>query len=195
MNKLSKKKSLEKKLAFVALLLAVFAIFAGKPINYIDYPDWKIRESTVEGNELKLISVTLLADWFKEKRDDFILVDLRGREKFDLYHIPEAVRFPDVMNLSLAEKTKIVVYADDEKLPDNQWNDVSEKFVNEIFLLDSGMEMWRRIILFPDVTKMIIEDEKQIKKIANTSRYFGGNPKLPQKFLPKSSNKYLREGC
>lgn len=58
---------------------------------------------------IKLIPVTALADWLMKKRDDFILVDMRPKENFDSYHIPEAVNFIDDLTFYSEEKPTFIL--------------------------------------------------------------------------------------
>jgi rhodanese-related sulfurtransferase len=195
MKMFSKINTIEKKLASAAMLLAALALIAGHPVNFIEYPDYDIKDITIEERHIKLISVTALANWITEKRNDFIIVDMRSNELFDKYHIPDAINLEKNTDLQSAGKLKLIFYNGGESIPANINSIFSNNNESGIYILDGGMDMWKRIILFPDLTHMKVNDKKQIEKIVSTSRYFGGRPKLPQRMQPKSSDKYLREGC
>lgn len=107
-----------------------------------------------------------------EKRDDFILVDMRPKENFDSYHIPEAVNFTDDLTFYSEEKPKVIFYSAYKSFADDRRKILKNKFNGKIYLLSGGMKMWKEIILFPDITRMIIKDKKQIEKIVSISRYF-----------------------
>ncbi len=195
MKYLSKINTVEKKLAAAAFLLALLALIAGTPVNFIQYPGWEIRETTIDEENINLISAPALANRIKEKKGDFIVIDLRQKETFDRYHIPDALSFSDSLKIDTEVKNKIVFY-DEENINPGYAKTIFKNYPDEkIYMLDGGMEMWKKLILFPDITHMTVTEKREIEKIAATSRYFGGRPKLPARLKPKNTGKYLREGC
>lgn len=189
--------TLEKKLALVALLLAVFAAVAGNPYKPFEMPSKTIEERDVEGKLVKFLDALLLAEWIMEKRDDFHLIDLRSKKEFDEYHIPHAFNIPQVTlkREMLQGKEKIVFYVQDEEFPHAAWKLFSEKSDAEILVLNGGLDKWREDVLFPDLVRISVRDEKFAQMMKRTSLYFGGTPKIGQDPKKRLQKKYLREGC
>ena len=81
-------KLIQRILAVTALILATLAAITGSPFEKSNYPDWDIKNINIDGEETTIISVTELAKWIIEKKNDFLIIDLRSEEKYKKYHIP-----------------------------------------------------------------------------------------------------------
>jgi rhodanese-related sulfurtransferase len=189
--------TLNKKLALVAVLLAVFAAVAGNPYKPYEKPSKTIEEIEVERNLVKFLDALLLAEWIMEKRDNFHLFDLRSKKEFDEYHIPHAFNLPQVSlkREMLQGKEKIVFYVQDKEFPHVAWKSFSEKSDAEILVLKGGLDKWREEVLFPDLVRIGVRDEKFAQMMKRTSLYFGGTPKIGKDPKKRLQKKYLREGC
>ena len=74
-------KSHVKVLAFITILLAIFAAVAGSPYRISIQPVSTSEEFKIDGKTVEVIDVHELADWIMDKRDDFLLIDSRSMIK------------------------------------------------------------------------------------------------------------------
>ena len=81
-------KSFKKSLIVVTLILALLAMIVGNPNHKEDYPDWNFKSSEINLFTLSEISVTELARWIMNKRNDFIIIDSRSEIENLNYQIP-----------------------------------------------------------------------------------------------------------
>ena len=106
--------NLNKKLALIAIVLAVTALIIGSPTD-----ETKV---TLNPNELALmiskgadhIEVEELADWIIQGKIDYRLLDLRDEISFKEYHIPTAenVQIENLMTYPIERNEKIILYSD-----------------------------------------------------------------------------------
>lgn len=208
--------SLNKKLALIAVILGVIAIFAGDPYGgtTIKVNEKDIALSTV-GNADK-VSVTELADWIIKGKSDFELVDLRSEEKFNEYTIPgsQCIPLPQISSSDLLRNQKIVLFSDDNVAASQAWFILKSKKYKGVYILDGGLEAWKDKVLFPKAPLNGNKEElAQFEKMKEVAKYFGGSAqtdssitetkqqvKLPTTVTaPKSTaptgKKKKREGC
>ena len=209
--------SLNKRLALVALLLGVIALFAGNPYGGITIKvnEKDIALSTV-GNSDK-VSVTELADWIIKDKSDFELVDLRSEEKFNEYSIPNAQCIPLVQlsNSELRRNQKIIFYSNNDVAASQAWFILKSKNYKGVYILDGGLNAWKEKVLFPKTpVNGSKEDLAEFEKLKEVAKYFGGQAqtdssiaqtkteiKLPtsntniQKNTAPKGKKKKREGC
>lgn len=217
MKKFFSNLSLNKRLALVALLLGLIALFAGNPYGgtTIKVNEKDIALSTV-GNSDK-VSVTDLADWIIKNKSDFELVDLRSEEKFNEYSIPNAkcIPLPQISSSDLRRNQKIIFYSDDDIASSQAWFILKSKNYNGVYILDGGLNAWKEKILFPKTpVNGSKEDIAQFEKMKEVAKYFGGQAqtdssvaqtkteiKLPTSNVNKTTTtaptgkKKKREGC
>jgi len=217
MKKLFSNLSLNKRLALVALLLGVIALFAGNPYGGITIKvnEKDIALSTV-GNSDK-VSVTELADWIIKDKSDFELVDLRSEEKFNEYSIPNAQCIPLVQlsNSELRRNQKIIFYSNNDVAASQAWFILKSKNYKGVYILDGGLNAWKEKVLFPKTpVNGSKEDLAEFEKLKEVAKYFGGQAqtdssiaqtkteiKLPtsntniQKNTAPKGKKKKREGC
>ncbi|UCE05638.1 MAG: YeeE/YedE family protein, partial [bacterium] len=185
--------TLNKKLALLAVVPAIFATVVGNPSKTtITY-----KEAMIDENLVKYVDVQQLAEWIMDKQDNFSLIDLRSKWKFEQYHIPFAqnITSNSLANETVPERGKIIIYGQDETLPKGDWQILKDIGFENVYLLRGGLNEWLDKVIFPDLTKMGVRDENVIERIKKTSWYFGGKPKLREKDKSKFPKKYRREGC
>ena len=209
--------SLNKKLALIAAILGVIAIFAGNPYGgtTLKVNEKDIALSTV-GNSDK-IAVTDLADWIIKNKSDFELIDLRSEDKFNEYTIPGARNIPlkQIPSSDLLRNQKIILFSDDNIAAAQGWFILKSKNYKGVYILDGGLEAWKDKVLFPKAPSSgSKEDLAQFEKMKEVAKYFGGEAqtdgtvsenkqqiKLPtpdvntQKTTAPTGKKKKREGC
>lgn len=167
-----------KVLSAVAFILAFIAVFAGGP-----YPkDIVETEITIGDITFNYIQPEELAAKIMKRKKDFILLDLRSKEKYNKYHIPFA------NPKKITSKPLILVFDKDTK-PET----VMQHYPSKLKILFGGMQRWKQKVLFPDISRMRKLSDEQLNQIRKTSRFFGGKPlnDIPN---PKD-RKFSREGC
>ncbi len=179
MKKFISELSSPKKLALIAVLLGVIAVFAGSP-----YLGSKVKVNTKElalstVNNSDKINVLELADWIIKDKSDYTLVDLREEKEFTEYFIPTAVNIPleTLPEAGLLRNQKIILYADNNLEAAQAWFILKSNDYRGVYLLDGGLENWKNEVLFPklaaDATAEQVADFEKIKEIC---QFFGGVP-------------------
>jgi hypothetical protein len=217
MKKLFANLSTNKKLGMLALALGMIALFAGSPYggSFINVNEKELALSTVNNSDK--ISVTELADWIIQGKQDFELVDLRPPEKYNEYAIPNAQCIPLVQlpESDLLRNQKIIFYSDDDVAASQAWFMLKSKGYKGVYILDGGLNTWKENILFPKAPISGSKDDlAQFEKMKEVSKYFGGQAQTdssvaelkPSFQLPTSTTgvqktgnapvkKKKREGC
>lgn len=210
--------NLNKKLALIAIVLAVTALIIGSPTNKTNV--------TINPSELALmiskgadhIDVEELADWIIQGKIDYRLLDLRDEKSFNEYNIPTSENVPlaNLMNYSIERNEKIILYSDGGIHSSQAWFLLKSRRFKSAYFIIGGLDEWKDKILFPaapvDSTK---ESLAQFNKMKEVSKFFGGAPvetastttekvKAPALTMPKiqtttpvngNTKKKKKEGC
>lgn len=169
--------SLNKRLASIAIILGLVALFAGDPYGgtTIKVNEKDLVLSTV-GNADKVL-VTDLADWIIKGKSDFELIDLRSEDKYNEYTIPgsQSIPLPQISSSDLLRNQKIVLFSDDDVASSQAWFILKTKKYKGVYILDGGLEAWKEKVLFP---KAPVNDSKddlaEFEKMKEIAKYFGG---------------------
>lgn len=177
MNKYFFNLSTNKKLGLIAFLLGTFALFAGNPYGGRTFKvnEKELALSTINNSDK--VDVTNLADWIIQAKADFELVDLRSKEKFNEYAIPNAQSIPLVQlpEADLLRNQKIIFYADDDIAASQAWFIFKSKGYKAVYILDGGMNSWKEKVLFPKEPINASDEQLALfEKMKEVSKYFGG---------------------
>jgi len=178
MKKFFSNLSTPKKLAFVALVLGIVALFAGSPYSgsQVKVNTKDLALSTVKNSDK--VKPLELADWIIQGKADYTLVDLREEDQYNQYFIPTAVNIPLVQidESDLLRNQKIILYTDDDVNAAQAWFILKSKNFNGVYLLDGGLKKWQDDVLFPKLAvNASKEDVAEFEKIKEISKYFGGS--------------------
>ena len=215
MKKFFSELSTPKKLALVAMILGLIAVFAGSPYvgSTITVNAKDIALTTVKNSDK--VNVLELADWIIKSKSDYTLVDLRDEKVFNEYFIPTAYNIPleTLPQAGLLRNQKIIFYADNNLEAAQAWFILKSNDYKGVYILDGGMEKWKDEVLFPklaaDATPEQVAEFEKRKEIC---KFFGGVPqtgstetvdrqvKLPTPQITVQPNvvkpkKKKREGC
>ena len=211
--------STPKKLAALAVLLAVFALIIGNSGNK--------NKINVNAKELALAAIkdqdkinqTTLADWLIKDKLDFILVDLRPEKEFEEYSIPNSinVKMEDLLNSDLKRNQKIILYGNDDVTSAQAWFILKSSDYKGVYILNGGFNSWKNEILYPKRSASLSpEDSIKFEMIRQVSLHFGGTPQilntestsnvvappsskvvpnLPRVTIPSGTTKKKKEGC
>lgn len=215
MKKFFSNLSTPKKLALVALMLAIIAVFAGSPYlgSEVKVNTKDLALSTVKNSDK--IEPIELADWIIKGKADYTLVDLRNEDQYSQYFIPTAVNIPlpQIDESDLLRNQKIILYADDDVNAAQAWFILKSKNFKGVYILDGGLKEWNNQVLFPKLAVNASKEEiDQFEKVKAISNYFGGSAQtdstqvsetkvnLPTPQVTSQSNvsktkKKKREGC
>jgi hypothetical protein len=178
MKKLFFELDLKYKLAIIAVLLGVVALFAGNPYGgttiKVNVKD--IALSTVKNSDK--INPVDLADWIIQGKADYILVDLRPAEKYSEYTLPEAENIPlvELPNSDLLRNQKIILFADDEVAAAQGWFILKAKNYKSVYILEGGLNGWKDKVVYPKVPANPSKEElAKLEKMRVVAQYFGGD--------------------
>jgi rhodanese-related sulfurtransferase len=177
MKNLFSKLSLKQKLALIAILLGIIALFAGNPF---DNEEVKVNVKDLALSTVKdadKIKPETLADWIIQGKADYVLIDLRNPEEFEKYSLPEAENIPlaTLPDAELYRNQKLILYADDNLRAAQGWFILKSKGFKSVYILDGGLEGWKNDVLFPKLSSNPTKDELQnFEKKKAIAKYFGG---------------------
>lgn len=178
MKKLFSELDLKYKLALIAILLGVVALFAGDPYdgNSVKVNVKDIALSTVKNSDK--INPVDLADWIIQGKADYILVDLRTPDKYSDYTLPESENIPlvELPNSDLLRNQKIILFSDDEVAAAQGWFILKAKKYNSVYILEGGLNGWKDKVVFPRIPANPTKDQlAEMEKKRMIAQYFGGD--------------------
>jgi len=179
MKKFFSELSTPKKLALIAFILGLIAVFAGSPYvgSTITVNAKDLVLSTVKNSDK--IDVIELADWIIKSKSDYTLVDLRDEKEYTEYFIPTAVNIPleTLPEAGLLRNQKIILYADNNLEAAQAWFILKSKDYKGVYILDGGLEKWKDEVLFPKLASDASADQiTEFEKIKEICQFFGGAP-------------------
>ncbi len=169
--------STPKKLALLALLLGITAIFAGSPYmgSKVKVNTKELALSTVKNSDK--VKPLELADWIIKSKADYTLVDVRSGDQFSEYNIPTSINIPlpELPESDLLRNQKIILYSDDDIAAAQAWFILKSKNFKGVYILDGGLKNWQNEVLFPKLaTNASKEELEQFEKRKAISEFFGG---------------------
>jgi len=195
--------SLNKKLAGLAFILSVLAMV----ISLIFPGSASPKRASIE---IDYISVLDLATDIRN-REPVRLIDLREDSGFIAFHIPtaESYTLTNLLNLEINSSMKTVLYSGEDNISEQAFYLLAGKGIDNVFVLNGGVQDWYDRILYPKIPKIIPEDFESFNtQIKSLSAYFGGrsvyvdegNPLNFYKGFGESSpsnktKKLVRMGC
>ncbi|NWG29857.1 MAG: rhodanese-like domain-containing protein [Ignavibacteriaceae bacterium] len=215
MKKFFSNLSTPKKLALLALLLGITAIFAGSPYmgSKVKVNTKELALSTVKNSDK--VKPLELADWIIKSKADYTLVDVRSEDQFSEYNIPTSINIPlpELPESDLLRNQKIILYSDDDIAAAQAWFILKSKNFKGVYILDGGLNNWQEKVLFPKLTANASKEElEQFEKRKSISEFFGGQaqtgseqvsetkvnlptPKVTSQSTGTKTKKKKREGC
>ena len=174
-----KKLTLNKKLAFTAMLLGFLALFLGNPYkgNLVSMDTKEL--GIIVQKEVDHISAETLADNIIQGKMDFRLIDLRTEKEYNEYHIPQAenITITGLEKADLPKNEKIIIYSEGGIHSAQAWMLLRAKGYKGVYMLFGGLEEWKDKILFPKLPENASQEQaSKFEKIKEVSKYFGGSP-------------------
>jgi len=189
--------TLNRALASIGLLLGLLAALAGTPDDATsDSSDVDVN-AILAGRRVEMIHARTLAEWVMEKRNEYPVVDLRSARDYERYHIPFAVGVRQWIteNTGGEFEEPMVVYAQGALLQEDSSSYPDSESGELIYVLQGGLEEWKRTVLFPDLSDIDRLAEEDVKRILRVSLFFGGNPGPGGRGKARPEILYDREGC
>jgi rhodanese-related sulfurtransferase len=170
-------KTINSKLAALAVVLGVIALFVGNPMkNNAKVNLYEISQK-IEESKSK-VSPETLAEWIIAQKADFALVDLRDEKQFNEYHITQAenIQLQKLIKSNLPKTQKIILYSDNDGFVSAQaWFLLISKNYNNVYVLDGGLDKWKKNVLFPSLSATANSEEKaKFEKMKEVCKFFGG---------------------
>lgn len=180
-------------LAILALIGGLCAAFTKHAEQNQLYPDWKFRTERIDGEKIRYVSASHLADLLYSKNQDIIIFDARKWEAYESYHIPRALIYdPGIGEKAGIGPGIIIVYGTEE---DDRLYELVEELPGRVKVLEGGLEAWYSQVLFPDFLSYRIRNRDQLDHILRRSRFFGGEPQNTQVLNIQARESMYREGC
>ena len=208
--------TLQRKLALLAFLLGLVALFVGSPYQgNRAVVDAKALAIDI-GSESDHITATELADWLIAERADFRLIDLRDEQEYAEYHIPTAenVVVASLTDYPLMRNEKILLYSNGGIHASQAAILLRAQKYKAVYTLLGGLNAWKDEVLFPSLPADATPDQMaHFEKMKQVARHFGGAaqtgvgeakvetpsvlPKLemPTQTQPMPRKQKAREGC
>jgi len=173
------KPSLETRLAMIALLLGVGAIFGhiteGETLRI--HPQ---ELAAIVETEVDHVDVRELADWIMQSKTDYRLIDVRDPVSYAEYHIPTAENagITNLVEYPLTRTEKIVLYSNDGLHSAQAWFLLKAKGYPGVYILFGGLRAWKDEILFPTLSSDALDEElATFEERRFVSDFFGGTPR------------------
>ncbi|HUQ19042.1 MAG TPA: rhodanese-like domain-containing protein [Gemmatimonadaceae bacterium] len=180
MSDLFATRSVIRLLAGLALLLGVFAAFAGDPDKAVNRGvDVRQLAATVTSEDDHVTAVEL-AGWIKERRPNLRVIDVRDSSEFDAYHIPTAERLDltHLVDAHFGSNETVVLYSEGGAHAAQGWVFLRALGHQHVYFLRGGLREWLDEVMNPVVREGTTESARaEFTKVAALSRYFGGVPR------------------
>lgn len=205
-----------KRIGILGILLGIISIFLRSPFDKVNTSINAKEMSMISADDIGTIKVAELADDIIKSKYDYRLIDLRKTEKYSKYNIPssENIQVDQILKSDLARNENILLYSDNDIESAQAWFLLKSNNYNGVNILKGGLISWQEDILFPACvceTNPSVEQTHKHNKLAEISKYFGGNMqsgnvseskmKMPELKAPtsiklkKTKGKKKREGC
>lgn len=137
-----------------------------------------------------------VADWIIQGRNDFLLVDLRGKSAFDAKHIPGAIQLEqdkvddERVVASFPDYKTLVFYDASGQVKPEQLAPVFQRGLH-VMVLQGGFEGWEQQVL----TAPEEADGPAAAKRVAVSKYFRGESALgtPKELKEISAEQYIKQ--
>jgi hypothetical protein len=180
-------------LAILALIGGITAAFTRHAEHNQLYPDWRFRVERIDGEKIRYISASHLANLLYSKHQDIIIFDARKWEAYESYHIPQSLMYdPAIGQKAGVRPGIIIVYGTGE---DEGVKELLGELPGRVYVLEGGLEAWNSQVLFPDFLNYRIRNGDQLDHILRRSRFFGGEPQNTQVLNIQARESRYREGC
>jgi len=164
----------DRALARLAVVMAVSALF-------LDLRSSAAAWSTPETNIARdYISAPDLADRIVGGDASLRVVDLRGRQDFELLHVPGATHMTlaDLEREDMPRDARIVLYADDEARAVKGLRLLRTRGHTSVVMLREGVGEWIGRVIEPRLaTDATAAERAEFDRGAQLSRFFGGMPR------------------
>ena len=200
-----------------SLLFILGMILAFSPIEKMSNCQMDINQLL---NELQhshyYISPDDLAAKIIDKEPGFVVVDIRSKEDFDKYHIPNSLHVPvkDILTnedlKNLQEDNNLILVSNGNTLASQVWLLLKENNFKDVYVLQGGMNHWVDVFAHPQKPTGTFTDEElfryEFRKAAGPvmmgSKIAAGDTKKKERkiskpvFRAKKKKKpKLDEGC
>ncbi len=176
-------------LATAAFVLGLAALVAGSPYREMSDRVWA---PAPDGS----VSALVVAQWLRERKTGLRVVDLRGPEEYEQFHLPRA----EPLRAFEPGETVVVYGADslEARLAAQRLRDAG---IDTAYYLADGVAAWFTDVLNPTLSPDASPGERAAwERVAELSRYFGGLPRIvsrgaAQRSTAEVMRRTMRRGC
>jgi rhodanese-related sulfurtransferase len=167
-------------LAGAAAVLAIGALAAGDASGAGAAVDVERLARIVEAEEDHVTALELAA-WIRDGRPGLRIIDVRGAEDFDAFHLPTAE------NRSLTRLARdrftsdetVVLYSEGGTHAAQGWFFLRARGVERVYFLRGGLYEWMTEVMSPTLAADATPARRaEFARAAALSRYFGGVPRV-----------------
>jgi len=180
-NRPSFTRSLEFRLATLALVLGVVAAIIGDPTSGSTIRINADELARMAEGNVDRIDVRELGDWIIQQRSDYRLVDVRGEEGYAEYHIPtaEPVAISELIDYPLGRDELVILYSDNDIRAAQAWFLLKANGFAGAYMLEGGLNAWKDRVLFPTLsTDASVAEQEELERVKYVSQFFGGAPRI-----------------
>lgn len=178
--------TLNQKLAAVALLLGVGALFSQPHRGPVVQLDTRELAMIVE-QEVDHVTPAELAAWIVEGRSDYRLLDLRSEQDYAAYHIPTAESVPvaQLTEFPLLPTERVVLYSEGGIHAAQAWMLMRAQGHKAVYTLLGGLDGWKDEVLFPMLPSDATPQQRaRFEQAAALARFFGGQARVASEAAP-----------
>ena len=168
-------------LGIAALVLGSFAVIAGSPRAQSNARIDVAELARIVGNEDDHVTAIELADWIRSQRPNLRVIDVRDSADFEAYHIPRAERIAleDLVATPFRRDETVVLYSDGGAHAAQGWVFLRAMGHERVYFLRGGLYEWLDDVMNPTISETASDSAREnFAKVAETSRYFGGVPRI-----------------
>lgn len=171
--------TLNQRLAGVALLLGVVAVFAAPYRGTTVTLDTRALTADM-ATGADQVEPRDLAAWILGGRADYRLIDIRPAETFAASAIPTSENIPvaGLLEAGLARNEKLLIVGEDGVQSAQAWLLLRANGYRSTYLLTGGIAGWRDQVVSPVLAENPTPEQKaENDKLTAIAAYFGGQPR------------------
>ena len=167
-------------MAGAAALLALLAVAAGEPGQQTGTVDVDRLARIVE-NEEDHVTALELARWIRQRKPGLRVVDVRGADDYEAYHLPRAenLALTALPRAGFRPDETIVLYSEGGTHAAQGWFFLRARGLEHVYFLRGGLYEWLTEVMNPTLpSNPTPAQQAAFDSAAALGRYFGGVPRI-----------------
>lgn len=166
---------------FSALILGALAALAGSPMASRHARVDVVDLARAVDQEDDHVSAVELAQWIRNRRPLLRIIDVRGLDDFNEYHVPgaERIELSQLVATRFEPQETIVLYSDGGAHAAQGWVFLRALGYKHVYFLRGGLYEWIDQIMNPTIAANASQSARdEFSRVSELSRYFGGVPRI-----------------